>query len=43
VEVRLAWAVVLPAWHVFAGGTLYARARRTDDAARPSPGSANEE
>jgi hypothetical protein len=31
VEVRLAWAVVLPAALAFAGGILYARARRADD------------
>ncbi len=43
VEVRLAWAVVLPASLAFAGGMLYARARRTDNDARPSPGSADEE
>ncbi|MEA2368976.1 MAG: hypothetical protein QOH38_1694, partial [Thermoleophilaceae bacterium] len=43
VEVRLAWAVVLPAWLAFAGGMLYARACRTDDDARHPPGSADEE
>ncbi len=30
-EVRLAWAVVLPAALAFAAGMLYARARRTGD------------
>ena len=39
VEVRLAWAVVLPASLAFAGGMLYARARRADrDAGRSSGG-----
>jgi len=43
VEVRLASAVVLPASLAFAGGVLYARARRSDNDARPAPESADEE
>jgi hypothetical protein len=43
VEVRLAWAVVLPASVAFAGGMLYARARCADRDARPSPRRADEE
>ena len=43
VEVRLAWAVLLPAALAFAGGMLYAGARRADRDARRSPGSADEE
>jgi hypothetical protein len=42
VEVRLAWAVVLPASLAFAGGMLYARARRADRDARRSPGRTDE-
>lgn len=38
VEVRLAWAVVVPAAVAFVGGMLYARALRADREARPSPG-----
>jgi hypothetical protein len=36
-EVRLAWAVVVPAALAFAGGLLYARARSADRAAQRSP------
>ena len=37
VEVRLAWAVVVPAALAFGGGMLYAGARRADRDAERSP------